>query len=311
MGVTNFPNGISSFGNVLHGSGALGVGNVYYVTNRSQASSPGKYAAKKYARSSYSNDGSMMLHTTIASAAAVCVSDRNDYIIVLPSGYGLTTTIDLSSVQNVHLLGANGCNQDCGSQGSAYLVQTGAYPAITLGSWNEVADLQIWNCSGEEGIYASLKQGINVHHNLFRLTAAAGITSGVDLSGGYGNNYNRVAYNKFIHYAGTAGYAVINVGLGTGNDTIGNEIAVYGSCTYDYGILNQSPGGLADLNRITECGGSGTITVALQIKSTNGNSASGNFLAVAAGQGLAGGTAEKSFCQNFDAASGGATAIQT
>jgi hypothetical protein len=245
-------------------------------------------------------------------ALAKCVSYRNDLIIVHDGPYGIATTIDLGSLASVHLIGANGLSQSCGSMGGAYIVQSAAYPVITLGNWCEVAGLQIWNYTGEEGIYQTTKQGNHIHHNFFRLTASAAISSGVQLAGGYGSNYNRIEFNKFKHYAGTAGGYVIGGGSGTGNDVCNNEIVIYGSVVYDVGINfpSEAAAQIND-NTISDCGGSGTITVGILAKTTNGTTLIGNRVALPTGTAFSGGTANKSFCQNFDAQAGGATAIES
>jgi len=255
-------------------------------------------------------DGSTVAAFT--NAIANCVSYRNDVIVVHDGPYGIEATIDLGSIASVHLIGSNGLGMACGSMGGAYIVQTGAYPTITLGDWCEVAGLQIWNCSGEEAIYATVKQGNHVHHNFFRMVASAGITSGVQLAGGYGNNYNRIEFNKLMHYAGTAALAAIGGGSGTGNDVCNNEIVIYGSVVYDYGInFASETGAQINDNLISDCGGNGTITVGIQSKTTSGTCVIGNRLQLPTTTGLAGGTANRSFVQNFDAQAGGATAIES
>jgi len=290
----------------------LGMGNIYHACLSYYA---GPYAMLKLRfGGQHYEDGSKMLYTDINDAIDACVSGRNDYIIVYPGPWGVDELIDMSAKTDIHMIGAGGLTQDIGSSGPAYIVQTGNFHTIELGSWCEVAGLQIWNKSGYTAIHSNLKQGINVHNNFIRMSASAGICSGINIEGAYGNNYNRVEANKLHHYAGTAGGSCITTGNGTGIDTCRNEVVVFGGVTYDYGIFNNSPGGQANDNLITECGGTaggGTITVGLQIRTDNGNSAMGNRIGVATGRGLAGGTANRSFVQNFDAHAGGAVAIES
>lgn len=243
-------------------------------------------------------------------AIAKCTAYRNDVIVVHDGPYGIATTIDLSSQASVHLMGANGFSQACGSMGGAYIVQSGAYPTITLGNWCEVGGLQIWNCSAEEAIYYTGKQGNHIHHNFFRMVASTGITSGIWQAGA--SNYNRIEYNKLIHYSGTAALAAITGGSGTGNDICNNEIIVFGGVTYDYGICVPSEtGDQVNDNLVADCGGSGTITVGIQAKTTSGTVLIGNRMQMPTTTGFAGGSANRSFVQNFDAFAGGATAVES
>ncbi len=281
-------------------AGGLAIGEVFYVAVVK--------AVRNWLAERVPSDH---LFSSIAPAILKTVSYRNDYIVVTDGPYGISSALDLSGKTSVHLIGANGFGMGVGSVGGAYIVQTGAYPTITLGDFCEVAGLQVWNASGQTAIYSSTKQGLHIHHNFIRMTAASGITSGISLAGGYGSNYNRVELNKLIHYAGSAARSAIEAGLGTGQDICGNEIIVYGSCVYDYGIINMSAGGQTNDNKISDCGGNGTVTEGILSKTTSGSTVIGNRLGLPTTTGLSGGSANRSFVDNRDAYAGGATPVES
>lgn len=281
-------------------AGGLGIGEVFYVAVVG--------AVRNWLAERVPSDH---LFSTIAPAILKTVSYRNDYIVVTDGPYGLTEALDLSGKVSVHLVGASGFGMGVGSPGGAYIVQTGAYATIILGDFCEVAGLQIWNASGQVAIYSSVKQGLHIHHNFLRMTGASGITSGISLAGGWGSNYNRVEFNKLLHYAGSAARAAIEVGLGTGQDVCNNEVIVFGGCTYNYGIINMSPGGQSNDNKLSDCGGNGTITEGILSKTTSGSTVIGNRIALPTTTGLTGGTANRSFVDNMDAQAGGNTKIES
>ena len=285
----------------------LGVGNIYYAC-LSYYTGPYTLLNSRFRGKHYS-DGSSILHTTIASAVSATVSGRNDYVIVSPGPWGITEAIDLSAKTDVHLIGAGGLTQDVGSSGPAYIVQTGNYEAIKVGSWCEVAGLQVWNKDGYSAITLGNVQGCNIHHNFIRMVGGAASTVKIidATSVGYGCNYNRIHHNKLHHYAGATLGTAIAVGLGTGNDTDHNEIFAFGSLVLGTGISNMSAGGSIKFNVISECGGAGASgggTITIAINSKNAGTVIGNRCAVAAGQALEGGTAAHSFVDNMDGASG-------
>lgn len=119
MGLTNFPNGISSFGNVINGGIGFGIGNVYYVC---QAANSVVYAdmVLKYGGQRYQNDGSAMLHTTIQSALNATVANREDYVLVCTDGsdYDLTASLTMTK-KGVHLLCPGGLSHGGGIPGNA------------------------------------------------------------------------------------------------------------------------------------------------------------------------------------------------
>jgi len=318
MGVTRFPNGVSSFGNVLNLP--IDAGNVYWVNN-SPTSTKGIEMTKKFGEVRY-EDGSMMLHQDngtgigILSAIAACVGGRNDYVIVGNGTYTLTAPINLVGKSAVHLLAQGGLTMDVGAPSAVILHQNGAYPTVMMNTNCEVAGFTIENCTGEEAI--EIPENLpytSIHHNLIRWQMAAGINAINCLSNG--GSWGSIDHNKIINWSGTAGGYAIYVGnAATVAVTIAyNDIIAYGNdAVMDGGIVCFGLGGMVKYNNITESGGTGanqggTITVGVTLDAAQ--CAIGNMCALTATQGLAGGTASVSFVQNFDGAAGGAAAIVT
>jgi len=113
MSLTAFPNGITSFGMPVSPGFGMSTGNVYYIC---QTTNTVPYAdmVLKFGGQTYENDGSSILHTTIQSGLDACVADRDDYVLINldSSDYDITAALTMS-LKGVHLicpagLGANG-----------------------------------------------------------------------------------------------------------------------------------------------------------------------------------------------------------
>lgn len=300
MSVAPFPNGLSSFGNVLHGSGAvMDVGNVYWVNN-SPTSTKGTEMTKRYGKVVYS-DGTRMLQTSVANAITACKGGRNDYIIAGTGAYTLTTLATLSGKSSIHLIGQNGFGRGVGSAGAALLQQTGAFAVVAMEAYCELAGFQIINLTG----YSAVTVAANIwrpsiHHNTFHTVAGSAINI-VDATGALACSYGNISQNRFATWVGGNMTSCINVGTATGVDIIENYISHYnGTC--DYGITQAGAQCLVKDNVVMNSGSGGVVTVAVNIHEYS--SAVDNRLAVDAGKGLAGGTAANSFVGNKDGATG-------
>jgi hypothetical protein len=136
--LTNFPNGITSFGNLVFGS--LGIGNVYYVVNTNSTTTytdlKKRFGGERY------EDGSAILypHTATAStvtlnglknALAATVEDRNDYVVVMGSNstYYIDEALALNK-KNVHIICPAGMGYDRGATNAARIQQITASTAI-------------------------------------------------------------------------------------------------------------------------------------------------------------------------------------
>jgi len=303
MSLTNFPHGILSFGNIV--SGTPGVGNIYIVWQTSKTAIMSDMLSK-YSDTTYP-DGSKVLYQDagtgdgIAAAITACKGGRNDYIFVGTGNYNLTTALSLSGKSSVHLIGMNGLNFDVSSVGAAALTQTGAYPAITMEAYGEVAGFQIINKAGYPAINAAANiWRMQVHNNCFHMVGGTACSI-IDFSAAATNSYGRIFKNRFATWVGGNLTAAINVGTATGCDICENIITYYNG-TLTYGIVSAGAQCVIADNFISDSGGGGTITTAITIFTYS--SAIGNRCAVGAGAALAGGTAAHSFVDNMDGSTG-------
>ena len=312
MSITNYPNGVSSFGTVLPGS--LGVGNVYYVIYSGRTAVT-KDARNKWGEERYS-DGSKMLYLDsgngegIQDAIDATKGGRNDYVIVGTGPYTLTTALDLTGKSSVHLISTNQQGIEVGGIGAALLQQSGNYECLKMEAYCEVSGFQFINKAGYSAItMADGKWRANVHHNYFHVVGgtACSIISGA----GTGFTHGFISNNRFQTWVG--GNFTSHIVLATGNSvTISDNSIVNYSGTVDTSInLGGGVQNLAIDNIISDCGGAGTITVGIDAGTPTGNTVIGNRIATLSGRGLAGGTANRSFVSNFDSTSGGATPIET
>ena len=303
MGIMNYKNGLASFGNVLNG--IPGVGNVYYVWQTSKTAIMADMV-KKYGTAKY-QDGSKLLYADngtgdgIIAAIAACKGGRNDYVIVGTGAYQLTAPITMAGKSSVHLVAVNAFGCDVGTVGAALLQQTGAYVNVIMEAYGELTGFQIINKDGYAAV--SVPAGIwrpNIHNNCFHTVAGSAINI-VDATGAAACSYGRICNNRFATWVGGNMTSCINVGTGTGVDISNNIISHYNG-TLDYGITQAGAQCMVNNNIVSNSGGGGVITVAVNIHQYS--SAVGNRLSVGAGQGLSGGTAAKSFVDNIDGATG-------
>lgn len=302
--ITNFPNGISSFGNVL--MGGVGIGNVYYVWHTSKIAIM-KDMLRRYGEERYA-DGSKILHQDdgsgdgILAAIAACKGGRNDYILVGTGNYNLTEPLDLSGKSSIHLIGINGGGCEVGTLGAAALTQTGNYANVIMEAYGELTGFQIINKNGYSAVtVAAGKWRSNVHNNYFHMVGGSAINI-IDATGELAMSYGSISYNRFTTWVGGNLTAAIKVGTGTGVDIIKNIITQY-SGTMDFGITQAGAQCIVKDNVVSNCGGGGVITVAIQIHSKS--SAISNRLSVGSGA-LSGGTSDKSFVDNIGGATGDA-----
>ncbi len=293
-------------------------GNVYHVIQKSKAfySDFVKNYQFQYSDGSWAVLTDPGNGTAIQAAINACKGGRSDRIMVGTGNYNLVTALTLAGKSSVHLIGVNGLTMDCGSNGAAALTQTGNYENIIMSPYSEFAGFQVINKNGYSAV--TVPVGIwrcNIHHNYFHMVGGSDINL-IDCSTSTSNVSGRIAFNKFTTWVGGVLNSAIYVGLGTGIDVIGNQIVASSTAmVLDYGIYNDSIGGMTAHNIVSEAGGSGvatnggTVTVAIYINASG--SAVDNLCAVGTGQGLAGGTASHSFVNNRDGQAGGATPIET
>jgi hypothetical protein len=318
MGLSNFPNGITSFGNIV--AGGIGVGNVYYVCNTTSTSA---YAdlVTKFANQTYS-DGSAILYPHTASASAVTtnglknalaatVEDRNDYVIVV--GANNTYYIDEAlamNKKNVHLVCPAGLGNEIGATNAARIQQITASTAIIAVSDSsiEIAGFYLKNINATAAItIANGSYAMNIHHNTFPLIWTSGAQTGSIVCSGDGGAWGSIERNWFVSQSGgacTCASGVIQVqAAATACRVKHNEITIGDTQIATIGISNAAVKGHTDFNIFSESGGSGvadggTITNCISINTSG--AAIGNLCAVATGHFATGGTASISFCENYD-----------
>jgi hypothetical protein len=306
MSVTHFPNGLSSFGNVLAGPGGLlGVGNIYYVVSTSDTTVYNDLVLR-YGGQTYENDGSSILHTSIATALAATVECRNDYVVVQPKNadYDITAALTLNK-KNVHLVCPAGISYDIGSNNSVRIEQTTDSLAIFAISDAaiEVAGFYLKpdaSASAAPFTLAATSYALNIHHNYIVLkgTVASG---GASIAGtGDGGAWGNIERNHCITQVSSSTFpSVIGIASpATGCEVSHNQITIGNGATATVGISNGAVLGNTNYNTFSTCGGSGaasggTITNCVAINASA--TAIGNRCAVASGGFASGGTAQNSF----------------
>lgn len=300
----------TSFSGMPNFAGAP-IGNVYFV-GRSTATSQFDAWVKRFGKMRYS-DGSWAFHsdpadgTGIQEAITGSTGSFNNYVFVAPGTYTLAAALTTAGKSGTHLIGVNGGNYDVGCTTSVYLFQGGSYTGLTLSANTEVAGFAIKNKAAYAAI--TVPAGIfstDIHNNFFMMVCGSACNI-VDATAAEANKMGRVHHNRFYTEVTGNVTSAISLAAGYAKDACYNVITLGGVGTMDYGINNQSEGGDTSFNIVSE--GPGTITNGIYIG--NNGSAVGNNCAVVTGRGLAGGTAERSFVNNRDGASGGATPIQT
>lgn len=317
--LTQFPNGITSFGNVINGG--LGIGNVYYVVNTTSTTA---YAdiLKKYGGLRY-DDGSLMLHPHTSTSSAVTVNglktalaatveDRNDYVVVLGANNTYYTDEALAlDKKNVHIICPAGLGYDRGATNAARIQQITASTAIFAVSDAsiEIAGFYLKNINGTAAItLAATSYAPNIHHNYFPLIWTSGAQVGAIVASGDGGAWGKIERNTFISQAGgacTCAAGVIVIGApATGAAVNYNEIIIGDTQIATIGIANSAVKGQTNFNIFSESGGSGvsdggTITTCISIHASG--CAIGNVGAVGTGQMLTGGTTLHSYAENYGA----------
>ena len=318
MGIVNFNNGVASFGVPVFGS--MGVGNVYFIGRTASAAQHALFS-KRYAKTRF-GDGTPMYWSDAGDGvqlqAAITASQGgfNNYFVCAPGAYTLTTALTLVGKSNSHLIACNQGDYDVGAPGSSLLQQSGNYVCLKMEAYGEVSGFQFINKNGYAAVEVSA--GIwrpTIHHNYFHMVGGSDINL-IDASSATACVSGSIHHNKFTTWSGGVLNSAICVGYGTGVSVTHNHIMASASAmVLDYGIYNDSIGGLTAYNIVSEAGGNGvasnggTVTVAIYINASG--TAVGNRCAVGTGQGLAGGTASHTFVDNKDGQAGGATEIET
>ena len=321
--LTNYPNGLTSFGNVV--LGGLGIGNVYYVVN---TTSTAAYAdiLKKFGGERYA-DGTAILypHTSTASevtlnglknALASTVEDRNDYVVVMGanSTYYIDEALALNK-KNVHIICPGGFGYERGATNSARIQQIGAYAIFAVSDASvEIAGFYLKNLTGYSAItLATNAFAPNIHHNYFPIQATASFIGSI-IGSGDGGAWGKIEKNTFISQSGnakTCAAGVIQIPEAATSCSVSyNEIIIGDTQIATIGISNYAIKGQTNFNWFSECGGNavttngGTITKCISINPSG--CAIGNRAAVGTTQILTGGTSAHSYSDNIGGVTGDA-----
>lgn len=321
--MSTFPDGLFQYGGTPVGDVlSYSMGNVYYVVQSTHAAYADVMEEKQ---GIYNNDGTWRVHTTIQSALDAATTNRNDYIIVLPDStdYDLTAALTITK-SRIHLLAPSGIDGGGFPNNSVRVEQTTASTGLitVTGDCVEIGGFFFKFAQDSDGIVLSgTRWHPIVHNNFFGMKASSSGTSTYALGGtgaishfsiykNYFTNYNPVAMTStdnaiaaFINIASsssTRGVIRDNI-LHTGaNTTVGAAIlcAGYGCFIIGNYIFEDLAFGAAE---------AGTLTLGIS-NSTDCFVADNRIGIVTAGNAVAGGTAESSYCHNFEATSGGTAA---
>ena len=109
--ITNYPNGVSSFGVVLPGDRAYAGGNTYYAIQETDTMYPS--FVSQYGITY--DDGSFSISNTIQGAIDKCVADRGDTVIIM-GGWTITTAISVDRIYGLRMMGVNPFGTSRGGQ---------------------------------------------------------------------------------------------------------------------------------------------------------------------------------------------------
>jgi len=299
----------------------LGIGNVYYVV---QAANTHVY---NYVQANYAQtyaDGSVSVHTTIASALTATVANRNDYVIVMPdsSDYDITAALAMSK-RNVHLICPAGMNEGGLPTNAARVHQnTNATACITVtADCVEIAGLFF---KGEEGsdiiTLSSTRWHAVIHDNFFGIAATAS-SNNYGIVGTGACSHCSIYNNYFTNYSpgamsGTnndvAAFVALTSASSTRNNINNNYMMTGANTTVAAAISYAGYGGFIVGNYIFEnlaFGGSDAGTLTLGISTSTDCLVVDNKIGVVtAANAVSGGTADSSYVTNYEATSGGTLA---
>ena len=119
-------------------------------------------------------DGVASCYSTIQAALDACVTQRDDYVVVVP-GVNFTLAAALTMTKSrVHLICPSGIRGE-GAQGDVAITQGVAADLITVTGYHcEIAGFVLHGYRGEDIIDIGTTWNVNIHHNYFAMSATAG-----------------------------------------------------------------------------------------------------------------------------------------
>jgi len=323
MGLTNFPNGITSFGSVVTGNDfGYGIGNVYYVC---QTTNTAVYADlyRRYGITRYDNDNSLILHTTIQSALDACVANRGDYVLVSidSSDYDLTETLTMTK-KGVHLICPFGFGSNGIGMNAARLDCTTDAPAVTItADCVEFAGFFIKGyLNTESNIYLSgTRWHANIHDNFVGMAASSAGTGNYGIYGDGACSHMSIHHNYVCNYSpaamtggnnAIAGGIVFSSASCTRNIISDNIVHTGHNTTMALGIEDVGASSIVRKNLVYEVnahGASEASTLTLGIQTAPDSCVVDNRVGIdTEANGVIGGTANCSYIANYEPTNGGA-----
>jgi hypothetical protein len=328
---------VSTLSDLRGGKAALGlgVGNVYYVIKTTAAyysQFVDEYSVDYFDGSNSicpdagnlaDTSAGSLLNTGIQDALNKCVANRNDYVIVMPSqdDYNIGAALTLSK-KAVHLICPAGLGNDVGATNATRIHQcTAATPVMTISDASvEVAGFYLKNYTKITAVeFAQNAYAPNFHNNTLSMTYDG--TTGEPLIDNEvtgntindGGSWGSIERNWLVsNTTATSIACLVNIHASATSCRVKyNEITIGDGCTCAVGISNQAVKGATDYNVLHSGGGAsgGAYTHCISIGASG--SAFGNRGAGADSVIVTGGTANLSFSDNINSASGGAIDDET
>jgi len=324
--------GVSTLNDLKGGAAAfgMGVGNIYYVVKRTEAFyeqivaeysvdyADGSNSICPDVGTTTSSAATALLNTGIQDALDKTVECRNDYVVVWPSNsdYDIGAALTLSK-KCVHLVCPAGLGNDIGSTNACRIHQlTAATPVFTVSdSAVEIAGFYVKPYAKVTLLeLAQNAYAPNIHHNSLIATGYSS-TDGEPV-------IDTIVTGNTLNDGGSWGALERNWIIVNGNCTIASVIYIHANSTAcrvnhneitlgnqaigTVGIYNDTTLGSTNFNIFNGGGGTfgGTWTHCVYVNVAG--SATGNRGMAADGEIVAGGTANRSFSDNMNSASGGA-----
>lgn len=323
--MSTFPDGLYQYGGVPVGSEVMGLsmGNVYWVVQSTHAA---YQDVRDNKQGQYHNDGSWRVHTTIQSALDATVTNRNDYVVVLPDGsdYDLTATLTLTK-NRVHLVAPSGFGTHGFPTNSVRIDQTTAATAIftVTGDCVEIGGFFLkGSLSGNMLVLSDTRWHPVIHDNFFGVKASDASSACYAVGGTGAINHFSIYDNYFTNYSPTlmtgtnnalAAFISISSNTSTRGLIRGNLMHPGANTTVGAGILCAAYGGFIIGNYLwedTAHGGSDAGVFTLGISNATNTFCADNRIGIATeANAVAGGTADQSYCHNFEATAGGTAAV--
>lgn len=206
--LTNFPNGISSFGMPIYGSGNLPpVGNIYWVKKTTDADYDEFYAD----RYTILSNGKPNIYNTIT--AGIAALGNYDTLLITPGNYDEAGTVTLTGKKGVKIFGYNSGMQ-WGEGSTCWRDVTSTLDLLNLtGNHSvEIAGINfVVITDGKDAInFTGLNYSTHIHHCTFTGDVGGGAVMAYAINAGGSNSADLYVHDcKFFNQKTTS---IINIG---------------------------------------------------------------------------------------------------